>query len=541
MTERLHLFDTTLRDGQQTMGVDFTVEQKRRIALALDRLGVDHVEGGWPGANPTDTEFFRAAPTLANARMTAFGMTKRAGVSASNDPVLAELLDADTPAVCLVGKTHDFHVTDALGVTLEENLENISESLAHLVQSGREAIFDCEHFFDGYAANPDYALDCVRAAKAAGARWIVLCDTNGGVMPEAARRVVERVADIVGPEHVGIHAHNDTEQAVAVSLAAVEAGARQIQGTLNGLGERCGNANLVSLIPTLMLKAPYASRFETGVPPERLADLAKISRMVDEILNRPADRHAPYVGAAAFAHKAGLHASAIAKDPTLYEHVPPETVGNERVIPISNQAGRSNLLKRLAEAGIALDKDDPRVAALLDHVKAREDRGYAYDVAEASFALLAHRFLGTAPKFFDVEKYRVIVERRFNARNELITASDAFVIVNVGGERRLSAAESVESGLGSDSGPVDALNQALRKDLGQYQEAIEDLRLTDYKVRILTGGTEAVTRVLIESADASGARWSTVGVSSNILEASFQALVDSIVTKLMRAGATPPS
>jgi 2-isopropylmalate synthase len=366
----------------------------------------------------------------------------------------------------------------------------------------------------------------------------VLCDTNGGVMPEEARTIVAEIARIAPGTKLGIHTHNDTEQAIAVGLAAIDAGVRQIQGTLNGLGERCGNMNLVSLIPTLVLKEPYASAYETGVSKEKLPELTRISRLIDTILNRAPNRHAPYVGVSAFAHKAGLHASAVAKDPTTYEHVPPETVGNERIIPISNQAGRSNLIKRLSESGIYLEKDDPRGAELLTLVKEREDQGYAYDEAEASFTLLAHRHLGTAPSYFHVDRYRVIVERRFNANNQLVTVSEAVVAVEVDGVRKISVAENLDTGAGTEDGPVDALYTALTMDLGRYQSHMNDLRLVDYKVRILTTGTEAVTRVLIESADSRG-RWTTVGVSSNIMDASFQALNDAVITKLMRDGAKP--
>jgi len=320
-TERLYLYDTTLRDGQQTQGVQFSTEEKKQIATALDHLGVDYIEGGWPGANPTDSAFFEEAPAT-TARMTAFGMTKRAGRSAENDDVLAAVLNAGTAAVCLVGKSHDYHVTQALGINLDENIENIQASIMHIKAQGREALFDAEHFFDGYHDNADYALRCCKAAYDAGARWVVLCDTNGGAQPSTISHVVKEViaAGIPG-SHLGIHTHNDTEQAVACSLAAVEAGVRQVQGTLNGLGERCGNANLVSLIPTLLLKDPYASLVHTGVSDTALADLTKVSRMLDDILNRVPSKQSPYVGASAFAHKAGLHASAILKDPSTYEHV----------------------------------------------------------------------------------------------------------------------------------------------------------------------------------------------------------------------------
>jgi 2-isopropylmalate synthase len=536
--ERLTLFDTTLRDGQQSQGVDFSVEDKQRIARSLDYLGVDYVEGGWPGANPTDSAFFASPPTLGTARLTAFGMTKRSGRSAANDDVLAAVVNAGTPVVCLVGKTHDFHVRTALDVPLEENLANIAQSVAHLVALGREAIFDAEHFFDGWKANPGYALDCLRAALDAGARWVVLCDTNGGTLPAEVGAITAAViaAGIPG-DRIGIHTHNDTGNAVANTLAAVDAGARQVQGTLNGLGERCGNANLVSLIPTLLLKEPYASRFEIGVAKDALPGLTRVSRLLDDILNRVPDRAAPYVGASAFTHKAGLHASAILKDPTTYEHVPPEAVGNARVIPMSNQAGQSNLRELLAKAGIAVTAGDPRLAAILTEVKAREDRGFAYDGASASFEILARQTLGLMPRFFEVERYRVTVERRVNGGGQMVTVSEAVVVARFGAERVMSVSESHDPVTHADQGPVNALSRALAKDLGPYQAYIADMKLVDFRVRITSGGTEAVTRVLIESADGQGRRWSTVGVSANIVDASFQALQDAILWKLLRDGA----
>ncbi|MDA0223682.1 MAG: citramalate synthase [Proteobacteria bacterium] len=534
MTKKpLSLFDTTLRDGQQTQGVDFTVADKTRIAEALDQLGVDYIEGGWPGANPTDSDFFNAAPKT-RATFTAFGMTKRAGRSAENDDVLAAVLNANTPAVCLVGKTHDFHVTKALGITLAENLENIAKSIKHLVAQGREALFDAEHFFDGYKANPTYALDCLRAAYGAGARWVVLCDTNGGTLPNEVRDITKTViASGIPGENIGIHTHDDTGHAVANSLAAVEAGARQIQGTLNGLGERCGNANLITLIPTLLLKEPYASQFQIGVTQDGLKSLTKISRLLDDILNRVPNKSAPYVGASAFAHKAGLHASAIAKDPSTYEHIEPSVTGNARVIPMSNQAGQANLRQRLSFAGITVDDADPRLARILDDIKDREDRGYAYDTAQASFELLARRELGQLPAFFEVKRYRVTVERRKNKRDEMVTLSEAVVAVKIAGKKVLSVSDSLDD-LGQDSGPVNALAKALAKDLGPYQTCIDDMRLVDFRVRITNGGTEAVTRVIIDSEDSAGHRWSTVGVSANIVDASFQALLDAINWKLIR-------
>jgi 2-isopropylmalate synthase len=536
--DRLFLFDTTLRDGQQTQGVQFSTAEKVQIARALDALGVDHIEGGWPGANPTDSDFF-AAPPATKATLTAFGMTRRVGRSAENDDTLAAVLNAGTPAVCLVGKTHDFHVTTTLGVTLEENREAIASSIRHLVTKGREALFDAEHFFDGYRANPSYALSCLKAALEAGARWIVLCDTNGGTLPSDVGRVTAVViaAGIPG-DRLGIHCHDDTGNAVANSLAAVDAGARQIQGTLNGLGERCGNANLTTLIPTLLLKEPYASRLETGIAKDALQGLLKTSRMLDDILNRVPQRSAPYVGASAFAHKAGLHASAILKDPTTYEHIDPALVGNERIIPMSNQAGQSNLRARLEAAGIGIDPKDPRLGRIIELVKTREDQGYAYDGAQASFELVARRELGLCPEFFEVKRYRVTVERRKNKYDRMISLSEAVVVVKIGEQKMMSVSDSMDEE-GHDRGPVNALSKALAKDLGPYQACIDDMRLVDFKVRITNGGTEAVTRVIIDSEDAQGRRWSTVGVSANIVDASFEALLDAIQWKLIRDVGTP--
>ena len=533
MKERLYLFDTTLRDGQQTQGVQFSTAEKLQIAKALDDLGLDYIEGGWPGANPTDSEFF-ANPPATRATMTAFGMTKRVGRSAENDDVLAAVLNAKTPAVCLVGKCHEFHVTTALGVSLEENRQAIADSFAHVVAQGREALFDAEHFFDGYKANPAYALSCLRAARDAGARWLVLCDTNGGTLPaEVGRIVAEVIASGLSGDSLGIHCHDDTGNAVANSLAAVDAGVRQIQGTLNGLGERCGNANLTTLIPTLLLKEPYASQFETGVSAQGLRGLLRDSRMLDDILNSVPQRQAAYVGASAFAHKAGLHASAILKNPATYEHVDPDLIGNARIIPMSNQAGQSNLRARLSAIGIDLAAGDDRLFRILEEVKDREDQGYAYDGAQASFELLARRELGLCPTFFEVNRYRVTVERRKSSTGGMVTLSEAVVVVKIADQVMMSVSDSMDE-MGSDRGPINALSKALAKDLGPYQAVIDDLHLVDFKVRITQGGTEAVTRVIIDSEDSNGHRWSTVGVSANIVDASFEALLDAITWKLVR-------
>ena len=535
--ERLFLFDTTLRDGQQTQGVQFSTAEKRRIAQMLDALGVDYIEGGWPGANPTDSEFFASAPAT-RATLTAFGMTKRAGRSAANDDVLAGVLNARTPAVCLVGKTHDYHVTEALGIGLEDNLENIALSVEHVVRQGREALFDAEHFFDGFRANPDYALNCLHAAYNAGARWIVLCYTNGGTLPGEVGAVTRAVIDSGIPgDRLGIHTHDDTGNAVANSLAAVEAGARQIQGTLNGLGERCGNANLTTLIPTLLLKEPYRSRFETRVTPAALTGLTRLSRQLDDILNRLPLRSAPYVGPSAFAHKAGLHASAIAKDPSTYEHIAPETVGNARIIPMSNQAGQSNLRRRLADAGIEVAPGDPALLRILNRIKDAEAQGYAYDTAQASFELIAREETTGLPHFFDVDWYRVVVARRRTPKG-VEHSSEASLQVTIGPKAHRVHAFGADE-LGKDSGPVNALYRALADGLAPYRGAIEDMHLADFRVRIFGMGTDAVTCVSIDSEDGEGQLWSTVGVSANIIDASFEALLDAVVWKLIRDSVAP--
>lgn len=531
--DRLYIYDTTLRDGQQTQGVQFSLAEKKQIASALDALGVDYIEGGWPGANPVDSEFFNSKMPL-RSTFTAFGMTKRSGRSAENDDVLNAVVNVATPAVCLVGKTHDFHVETALGIALAENTENIARSIEYLVAKGREALFDAEHFFDGYKANPAYAIESLRAAYDAGARWVVLCDTNGGVLPaEVGQIVKEVIAGGIAGDRLGIHTHNDTENAVANTLAAVDAGARQIQGTLNGLGERCGNANLTSLLPILCLKDRYKLHYDVGITPAALADLKRASRLLDDILNRVPAAQAPFVGTSAFVHKAGLHASAILKDPTTYEHIDPALVGNQRVIPMSNQAGQSNLRQRLGEAGLVVEKGDPALGRILDLVKTREAEGYSYDTAQASFEVLARRELGLCPEFFDVKRYKVSVERRKNKYNRMVSLSEAVVVVRINGEKKMSVSESMDE-LGNDRGPVNALSKALAKDLGPYQKMIDDMSLVDYKVRITQGGTEAVTRVVIDCEDSKGRCWSTVGVSANIVDASFEALLDAINWKLIR-------
>jgi len=527
-SDRVYLFDSTLRDGAQTQGVDFSVPDKAAIALALDGLGIDYIEGGWPGANPTDDAFFRDPPALKQARLVAFGMTRRPGRSAANDPGLQAVLQAKADAACLVGKTWDFHVGLALNASLEENLAMIGDSLQLAGQRKAQAIFDAEHFFDGYKANPDYAQACLKAAAEAGAAWITLCDTNGGTLPAEIAGIVAAVRQALPEAPLGIHCHDDTETAVANSLAAVDAGCRLLQGTLNGLGERCGNANLTALMPSLALKTDY----EIGVSDARLRGLTQVSRLLDERLNRTPDSGLAYVGSRAFAHKGGLHVSAVVKDPRSYEHIDPALVGNRRQILVSDQAGRANVLARLAELGIDPQEigDEGLVETLVEEVKRREFAGYAYDGALASFELLVRRHLGQVPDYFALTRFRVMDDRRWNAKGELVTESEATVSLAVAGQSIMTVA--------TGNGPVNALDRALRKALLPFYPALEPLRLIDYKVRILTpeAGTEAVTRVMIESSEGA-TRWTTIGVSENIIDASFGALSDALTWRLMREGA----
>ncbi len=526
--ERLYIFDTTLRDGAQTQGVDFSLEDKEKIASALDNLGVDYIEAGWPGANPTDTEFFQKKHNFKNSKLISFGMTKRSGRSAENDTGLSALMNSNTSAVCLVGKSWDFHVDVALGITNEENLENISESAKHFVKAKKEFMFDAEHFFDGYKANPKYALSCIKAAYDQGARWIVLCDTNGGTLPHEVTQIITEVSKVVPGKNLGIHAHNDTGNAVANSLAAVLSGVRQIQGTINGLGERCGNANLMSLIPTFFLKKDFSSQFEISIRSENIKNLTECSRLLDEILNRKPNQHLPYVGAAAFSHKGGLHVSAVQKDPKTYEHINPEEVGNTRNIVVSDQSGKSNIISRLKSIKINIEESDPKIKKLLDEVKDREFIGYSYDGADASFELLARRIIGEIPRYISINEYDVSVKK--NKSGEIVSSAKAQLEVD--GEKIMCEGEG--------NGPVNALDNAIRQNvdrLAKYSKYLKDLKLVDYKVRILNTGTEAVTRVSIESTDSKGKNWFTIGVSTNIIDASFKALIDSLDYKLFKDNA----
>ena len=523
--EKIFIFDTTLRDGAQTEGVNFSLDDKYKIANALSDLGVDYLEGGWPGANSLDTAFFNNPPKLNNTILTAFGMTKKTGRSAENDPGLSALLNSQTSAICLVGKSWDFHVDVALGITKEENLENIKESSKLFVKKKKEFMFDAEHFFDGYKNNPEYALKCIKTAFDEGARWIVLCDTNGGTLPNEVGDIVSKVSQKIPGKNLGIHAHNDTENAVANSLTAVLAGVRQIQGTINGLGERCGNANLISLIPSLILKKSFSSKFEIKINKDKIKTITECSRLLDEVLNRKSNRRSAYVGPSAFAHKGGLHVSAVSKEPKTYEHIDPSLVGNVRNIIISDQAGKSNIMARLEKYGIKIDKGDPKVQSLLNEVKDREFIGYSYDGADASFELLARRLLGEIPNYLTISKYDVSVKK--DSSEKINSIAKAHIVVD--GKEIICE--------GSGNGPVNALDNAIRSNVdkvGKYSKYLKDLKLVDYKVRILNTGTNATTRVSIESTDREGKSWFTVGVSSNIIEASFKALIDSLDYKLYK-------
>ncbi len=525
---KIYLYDSTLRDGAQTSTVNFGPRDKVEIAKLLDELQIDYIEAGWPGANKTDDNFFENLPKLENSRFSCFGMTRKPGGEAAADAGLQALINSDAKAVCIVGKSWDYHLKNALNITEEENFAMIEDSVREIVRAKKEAIFDAEHFFDGFKANEDFALKCIKTAYDAGARWVVLCDTNGGSLPDEIYDIVTKATKTVPGSNIGIHCHNDTGNAVANSLAAVRAGARQIQGTLNGLGERCGNANLVSLIPTLKLKLNY----DIAVNNESLKKLTKISRLFDELIGRETDRFAPYVGEFAFAHKGGLHVSAVTKSAKSYEHIEPELVGNERKIMVSDQAGRSNIISRLKEIG--LNRDDKikfsKISDLVDKVKELEAEGYAYDSADASFELLAKKMLDVVPRYFDLIGFKSIDECKYDENGDAFTVSEATIKVKIDGVEALAVAEGI--------GPVNALDKALREVLSDKYPLLKDVSLTDYKVRILTpsDGTEAITRVQIESADKKGHKWTTIGVSANIVDASYRALYDSITFKLMKEG-----
>ncbi|HKZ07251.1 MAG TPA: citramalate synthase [Methylomirabilota bacterium] len=522
MTRLIKLYDTTLRDGTQGEGVAFSMEDKVRIAHRLDALGIHYIEGGWPGSNPKDLRFFKRVQgaVFKTARISAFGATRRPGVRPQEDPNLQALVEAGPPVVTIFGKSWDFHVTAALGTTLEENLSMIGDSIAYLLKHFEEVIYDAEHFFDGFKKNREYALATLKAAAAAGAHCLVLCDTNGGCVPAEITAILRQVKQIVRPESpLGIHVHNDTECAVANTLAAVAEGVNHVQGTINGYGERCGNANLVSIIPNVMLKLGLGS-----IPPENLRDLRDVSRFVSELANRKPWAAQPYVGDSAFAHKGGIHVSAVLKHPDTYEHVDPESVGNHRRVLVSELAGQSNILWKAREYGIDLDKNTPDARRILEMLKRLEDEGFQFEGAEASFELLMERALGNHRPYFELQGFRVIVEEQGNGTEPV---AEATVKLRVRGIEEHTAA--------SGNGPVNALDHALRKALEDFYPSLRQMSLLDYKVRILdeSKATAAKTRVLITSGDGDET-WGTVGVADNIIEASWQALVDSIEYKLRR-------
>jgi 2-isopropylmalate synthase len=515
---QIKLYDTTLRDGTQAEDISLLVEDKIRIAHRLDEMGIHYIEGGWPGSNPKDVTFFKEIKKekLSRAKIAAFGSTRRAKTTPDKDQNIRTLIQAETDVVTIFGKTWDFQVREALRISLEENLELIFDSLEYLKGHVAEVFYDAEHFFDGFKANPEYALKTLKAAEEARVDCIVLCDTNGGAMPFEIASIIDEVRKHVTTP-LGIHTHNDSECAAANSILAVERGVVQVQGTINGFGERCGNANLCSIIPALKLKMKLECM--TDVQLKRLSEL---SRYVYELSNLSPDKHQPYVGKSAFAHKGGVHVSAIQRHPETYEHIRPELVGNATRILISDLSGRSNILAKAEEFKINLDSKDPITMEILDNIKEMENRGYQFEGAEASFELLMKRALGTHRKFFSVIGFRVIDEKRHEDQKPI---SEATIMVKVGGKIEHTAAEG--------AGPVNALDNALRKALEKFYPKLKEVKLHDYKVRVLPAGfgTASAIRVLIESGDRES-RWGTVGVSENIIEASYQALVDSIEYKL---------
>ncbi len=517
---KIDVYDTTLRDGTQGEEIAFSSEDKLLIARELDRIGVDYIEGGYPGSNPRDRRFFAEMKRqpLAHAKLVAFGMTMRAGAGdPGSDLMLQTLLDAETPAVCIVGKSWDLHVTEALRTSLEANLESVRATMEYFVNAGREVIFDAEHFFDGYKRNRDYAMQVLQAATDGGASCLVLCDTNGGTMPWEIEQIVADVVSHVDVA-VGIHTHNDTENAVANSLAAIRAGATHVQGTIGGIGERCGNANLVSIIASLNLKMGYEALPDSGV-----RQLTDVTNLVMELANLAHPRHLPYVGQSAFAHKGGMHTSGIRRNPETYEHVSPDRVGNNRRILVSDLAGRATIHEKLEEYGLAVAADDDRIQVVLDRLKELESQGYQYEGAEASFELLVKRIFGLSTSAFELVSYRCLDERV----GDTPPVTEATVVVRVDGQEEHTVA--------SGNGPVNALDFALRKALEKFYPQLGEVRLVDYKVRVLTAesGTGASVRVLIESGD-SDRHWGTVGVGTNIIDASYEALVDGIEFKLLK-------
>ena len=523
MAERVYLFDTTLRDGQQTQGVDFTLTDKEVILQSLDAIGVDYIEGGWPGANPTDEKFFQKKHHLTHAQFVAFGMTKRFGISAQNDPMLQVIADSTANVACLVAKSWDKQIEQALGVSCDDNLRMVEESIKKMRDAGMECMIDAEHFFDGFYSNPSYSYEFLQTAFHAGASWVILCDTRGGMLPYHITNVCDQIAKhAINLNQCGIHCHNDTGCAVANSLSAVETGVRQVQCTINGLGERCGNADLISVIANLAFK--YNQQYDIGVVQEHLHHLTAISNMLDERISRTHQKQAPYVGRSAFAHKGGLHVSAVAKNSKHYEHIDPHLVGNERSIIMSNQAGKSNLLAHCKKYHIHHVQDN-QIQMILDKMKEQEHQGISFDGADASFTLLIYRLTNQLPHFFDIERFRVIDEQRYNALQKIVVESEATICLKDENQQK-------QAFVAYGNGPVNALDNALRTALINLYPILENVNLIDYKVRIIScqqhhsHQTDALTRVMIDSGT-QHEQWTTVGVSGNIIHASMQALADA--------------
>lgn len=517
---RIEIYDTTLRDGAQTEGISFSVEDKIRISEKLDELGIHYIEGGWPGSNPRDLEYFKKVKKLklGTSRIVAFGSTHRPKHKVSDDAMFKSLLEADVQLITIFGKTWDFHVREALKISLQENLDIVYDSVAYLKKHVETVFFDAEHFFDGYKDNPKYALKCLMAAQNAGADCIIPCDTNGGSLPGDIQMIFDAIIKVIQTP-LGIHAHNDSDCAVANSVVAVVNGASHVQGTINGLGERCGNANICSVIPDLQIKLGMQC-----IRPEQLKRLRDVARFVNEIANMRHFKRQPFVGDSAFAHKAGIHVSAIRKRPETYEHIRPELVGNSQRVLISDLAGKSNILRKAEEFGIHLDPDSPQIQDIITTLKNLENEGFQFEAAEASFELLMKKALGLHKRFFDLIGFRTIIEKRREGEEP---TSEATIMVKVGGRIEHTAA--------TGKGPVNAIDNALRKALDKFYPTLKNVKLHDYKVRVLTAGkgTSAKVRVLVESGDEEE-RWGTVGVSVNIIEASYQALVDSIEYKLLK-------
>ncbi|MCL5267893.1 MAG: citramalate synthase [Bacteroidetes bacterium] len=520
MERKIYIYDTTLRDGTQGEEISFSVEDKIKIAYHLDAFGVDYIEGGWPGSNPKDMEFFERMKhaDLKHAKLAAFGSTCRASLKPQSDGNIGELLRAETPVVTIFGKSWDMHVTEALGTTLERNVEIIYETVKYLKDNGKEVVYDAEHYFDGFKSNSDYAVKTIRAAEAAGADFIVLCDTNGGSMPHEVEAITEVARKSVSTR-LGIHAHNDSELAVANSLAAVRTGCVQVQGTVNGFGERCGNANLCSIVPNLQLKMGLPV-----VPAPKLKTLTELSRFVSEVANLQPRKNLAYVGQSAFAHKGGVHVSAVMKSARTYEHISPELVGNSRRVLVSDLSGKSNVLYKVEELGIHLSGNNGQATSIVNKLKSLENEGYVYEDADASLEILIRKDIGEVTTPFELEALRIIIEKN---DNDGVSHTEAVIKLRVGDKIEHTAAEG--------NGPVNALDNALRKALLQFYPQLAESKLTDYKVRVVDGsdGTSAKVRVLIETTDHDSS-WNTVGVSENIIEASWKALVDSIVFKMMK-------